>query len=1071
MTRVALRNPYLVVVGILAILLVGITVLFRLPADILPIFKTPAVQILTLYPGMPTETMERDLTNRIERWTSQANGVALQESKSLIGVSVVRDYFRPDIDPNTALSQVSSLAISDLYYLPPGTIPPMVMPYDPTASIPLALLTVSSETMNETQVYDVAYFNIRNMLSGISGTIAPAVFGGRIRRILVYIDPNRLAARGLSPLDVVNGLRQWNTLIPTGDAKMGTTDYMIITNGMVPKVEQINDFPLKIVNGAPIFVKDIGHAQDTYQIQTNVVHVNGRRQVYIPIYRQPGANTIQVVEGVKKALSGIKSRIPSGIDLRVIFDQSIYVRRSLASLEKEAMLGAVLAALMVLVFLGSARFTVMIFLTIPLSILAALIALYATGNTLNSMTLGGLALAVGRLVDDSIVVLENTVRHLRMGKSPLTAARDAAEEVAMPVIVSTITTVVVFFPVVFLTGLGRFLFSPLALSVAFAMAASYVLAMTLIPAYSARFLKPEDRAVAAVSDRREESASEEPRGESAVRDRRYSHGGMLAGLADRLEGIKDRYEGWLSKALARRRALLVTAGLTFAIVLGLYPFLGKELFPPIDAGQFTILVRAPSGTRIELSEDLASQVEAAVRETVPGRELNTIVSNTGLLYDWPAAYTPNAGPMDTFLNVQLTEDHHTSAQEYVRRLRQVLPDKFPGVSFAFDTGGLLSAALNFGLPSPIDIQVIGNNLQVAQNIAQEVEAQVRQVPGTVDVRIQQKLDYPVFKIDVNRVKAAYLGLTEEDAVKNIVTALNSSVNFLPAFWVDERNGNHYFLGAQYTEDEIRDKSTLEGIPLTDPGSPGGAPREPTLLKNVANISRGVAPLEVEHRSITRVTDIYVNVSGRDMASVANDIQKRLDGLYWPVGYSVVMRGEIQSMRESFAGLGLGLLMAVALVYLVMVAQFRSFLDPLIILFAVPLGLIGVMASLLLTGTTVNIQSYIGTIFMVGIAVSNSVLLVEFANRLRAEGTPLHEAVVRASGIRLRPILMTSLAAIVGLLPMAFRFGTGAEANVPLARAVVGGLAASTFLTLFVVPALYLMLKSRNSKFETRNSEV
>src|SRR6516165_4779019 len=683
---------------------------------------------------------------------------------------------------------------------------------------------------------------------------------------------------------------------------------------MVPKVDAINDFPLKIVNGAPVFVKDIGYAKDTYQIQTIVVHVNGRRQVYIPIYRQPGANTIEVVEGLKRALPTILSRISSGIDLRVIFDQTIYVRRSLESLEKEVMLGA---------------------------ILAAMIGLYATGNTLNGMTLGGLALVVGRLVDDSIVVLENTVRHLRMGKAPSVAAKDAAEEVARPVIISTITTAVVFFPVVFLTGLGRFLFSPLALSVVFAIAASYVLAMTLIPAYCAHFLRPGKEV------------------------ERPTATGIFSALAAKVEGLKDAYERGVRKALDRRRLLLAGAGLAFVMALGLYLLLGKELFPPIDAGQFTILIRAPSGTRIELSEDLASGVEAAVREIIPREEINTIVTNTGVLYDWPAAYTPNAGPMDSFLNVQLSEAHHTSAQDYANRLRQVLTQKFPGVSFAFDTGGLLSAALNYGLPSPIDVQVIGNSLEVGQNIARDVETRIRDLRGTADVRIQQKLDYPVFNIDVDRVKAAYLGLTQQDVVQNIVTALNSSVNFLPGFWIDEKNGNHYFLGAQYPEDLIRNVSTLEDIPLTDPSPGTSTPREPTLVKNIAKITRGVSPLEVEHRSITRVTDVYANVSGRDIASVADDIEKRLDGIQVPPGYRVVMRGEVESMRESFAGLGFGLLMAIALVYLVMVAQFRSFLDPLIVLVTVPLSLPGTILMLLLTGTTVNIQSFIGTIFLVG----------------------------------------------------------------------------------------------------------
>src|SRR5713226_752763 len=481
LVRLALRNPYAVIVLCLAILLIGITTLTRIPVDILPQFKTPAVQILTLYPGMPADIVERDMTNRLERWTSQANGIARQEAKSITGVSIVKDYFRSDIDPNTAMSQVSSLAISDLFYLPPGTIPPMVMPFDPTASIPLALLSISSDTLDEKQLYDVAYFSIRNQLSGITGVIAPAVYGGKLRRILVYLDPDRLRGYGLAPTDVVKALRNFNVFIPTGNAKIGDLDYQINANGMVAKVEDINDFPIKYQNGAPVFVKDIGKVKDAFAIQTNIVHVNGRRQVYIPIYRQPGANTIQAVEGVKDALPRILSRIPGGINLDVIFDQSHYVRESISSLEYEGILGAVLASFMILIFIGSFRSMAIIFLSIPISLLAAVIGLFFTGDTINAMTLGGMALAVGRLVDDSIVVLENTHRHLGMGKGALKAASDGAEEVAMPVLVSTITTIVVFFPVIFLYGIGKYLFTPLALSVAFAMAASYLMAMTVVP--------------------------------------------------------------------------------------------------------------------------------------------------------------------------------------------------------------------------------------------------------------------------------------------------------------------------------------------------------------------------------------------------------------------------------------------------------------------------------------------------------------------------------------------------------------------------------------------------------------
>ena len=1053
MVRFALRNPYAVVVMVLAIIIIGITAIGRIPTDILPIFKTAAVQILTFYPGMPTETVERDITNRLERWTSQANGIARQESKSIIGVSIVKDYFRPDIDPNTAMSQVSSLAISDMYYLPPGTIPPMVMPFDPTATIPLALLSVSSDTLDEKQLYDIAYFSIRNQLSGISGVIAPAVYGGKLRRILVYLDPDKLRGHGLAPTDVSKALRNSNVFIPTGQAKIGDLDYQITANGMPAAVEEINNFPMKVENGAPVFVKDIGTVKDAFAIQTNVVHVDGKRQVYIPIYRQPGANTIQAVEGVKDAIARILTRVPQGVKLDVIFDQSHYVRESITSLENEGLLGALLASFMILIFIGSFRSMVIIFLSIPLSVLGAFIGFYFTGDTINAMTLGGLALAVGRLLDDSIVVLENTHRHLHMGKSALKAARDAAEEVAMPVLVSTITTIVVFFPVIFLYGVGKYLFTPLALSVAFAMVASYVIAMTVVPVAMAVLYRRRGALGIGVATASAGSHDEEDWSEEISHEEGGKRRGVFSFFERGFEAVRRGYERVLGWALVNRGKVVTTAILGFAGTLALYPFLGNELFPPVDAGQFMIRVRGQSGTRIEKMEQTVNEIEAALQEEIPERDRKTIISNLGVLNDWPAAYTPNSGAQDAFINVQLSPERTAGAQSYVVKLRADLPERFPGIEFAYDTGGLLTAALNFGLPSPINIQVEGNDLRTSLGIAEKIKSVVETVPGTVDVRIQQRLDYPQLDVTVDRVKAAYVGLTQQDVLKNATSALNSSISFDPAFWIDDKNGNHYFLGVQYPEDQIKSRETLENIPVTGQGQD-----TPILLRNIADFKRSTGALETNHVNIVRVIDLYANVQGRDIGSVAGEIQKRIDGLEVPSGYRVQTRGEVSSMKESFQSLTFGLVLAAMLVYLVMVAQFRSFLDPFIIMFAVPLGLIGVIWMLLLTGTTLNIQSFMGTIFMVGIAVSNSILLVEFANRLMRDGLPMREAVVRASGIRLRPIVMTSLAAILGLFPMGFLAGRGAEANVPLARAVIGGLTVSTILTLIVVPVLFTLLK-------------
>jgi len=1034
MVKAALKNPYAVVVLALAILVIGITAITRLPTDLLPTFKTPAVQILTLYPGMPAEVMEKDLTSRIERWTGQANGIARQESKSMVGVSVVRDYFREDIDPNTAMAQVTSLAMSDLYYLPPGTIPPMVMPFDPTASIPLCLISVSSPTFDETKLYDVAYFDLRNRLQGITGVIAPAVYGGKLRRILAYVDPGKAQSRGLSPLDVINAIRDFNVMIPTGNAKFGDTDYQINANGMVEKVADMNRIPIRLGNRPPIYVGDVAQVEDASQIQQNIVHVDGKRQVYIPIYRQPGANTITVVEGIRASLQPILERI-KGINLDVVMDQSVYVRQAIRNLTKEALGGFALAALMVLVFLGSVRPTFIVLIALPLAMLGSFIGLYFTHQTINIMTLGGLALVVGLLIDESIVVLENTQRHLAMGKSPWQAALDGASEVTRPLTIVTVTVSVVFFPIVFLSGIGKFLFTPLALAVIFAICTSRLLATTLVPVCAAKLFRPRSEAVPS-------------------RAPKEHHDGWFA-------PIRGGYERLLNNALRHRWLVLIAVAMLFGGSLFLFKFVGTELFPQTDAGQFTILMRASTGLRLERTEDLTKQVEEIVRETIPDADRKIVIANLGVLFDWPAAYTPNSGSQDAFVLVQLAAGHQRSSFDYVNELRTRLPRELPDVEFNFDTGGMLTAALNFGLPSPINIQVEGNNLEQARALAEKIAAQAKTVSGTVDVRIQQRLDSPQLKVEVDRIKAAQLGLTQEGIVKNIVTAFNSSINFAPSFWIDERNGNHYFIGAQYREADMKSMDTLLDVPITGP-----AQTTPIMLRNVAKVSHATAPTEINHHNITRVIDVFVNVQDRDVGSVAADIEKYLDHIRHdraqvPEGYFLQMRGEVKAMRESFQSLGFGFLLAVVLVYLVMVFQFKSFLDPFIVMFAVPLGLIGVALILFLTGTSLNIQSLMGTIMMVGIVVSFSVLLVEFANRRREEvltaggTTSLQDTLVGAAGIRLRPILMTSLAAILGLTPMAIAGG----ANIPLARAVVGGVAAATLLVLFVVPILYLLLKT------------
>ncbi|MCP4247668.1 MAG: efflux RND transporter permease subunit [bacterium] len=1065
--EIGLRNPYLVAVFVLTVIVVGYVAIDELAADLLPQFDTPAVQIVTFYPGMPPEVMERDIMSRLQRWTGQSVGIEHQEAKAMLGVCVVKDFFREDISFDTAMSQVTSYAMSDMFYLPPGTIPPMVMPFDPTASVPLCLVSVSSPTMSEKDLYDVAYRELRNRLQSIEGVIAPAVYGGVLRRILAYVDPMELEARGLSPMNVVSTIQEQSVFIPTGNAKFGDVDYQIISNAMPEKVEQLNDIPIRTTDGGVVFMRDVADVQDSHQIQGNIVNINGRRQAYIPIYRQPGANTIEITSTIKEKLAGIWARLremdPRAKDmaLEVVMDQSDYVKRSITGLQVAALLGSVLAAIVVLVFLRSFRSTAVIFFAIPLSILAALFGMFLTGDTINSMTLGGLALAIGILVDQSIVVLDNITRHARMGKSRTQAALDGTREVALPVLVSTITFAVVFFPVVFLSGIARFLFAPLAVTVVMAVVASYVVAMFVVPTFCARFMR-EHRGSTGAAD-----GSQIP--------------AWFAALFDRV--ISLRY-----LVLLVSLALLAGAGYLFWTS-------GTELFPQVDSNQFTIYARLPSGTRIENTEATINEVEQVIIgelgqpdpefprvEKYPDSNMRILISNIGVLMDWPAAYTPNGGPMDAFILVQLKGDKpdRPGTFEAVERLREKLNNQFPGVDFAFDTGGMMTAALNFGLPSPINIQVQGSNLFTGEEIARQVQQIAADVPGAIDVRVAQRMDYPQIGVEVDRVKAAQMGVVQEDVIKNIVTATNSSIGFNPAFWIAPENKNHYFIGAQYAEAGIESMETLRNIPIT-----GRHSEQPIPLRNVAELYRATGPSVVNHVNITRTIDVYANVArGYDVGGVAAEIERRLaaspllglapddsgrsagevnytvGGEYQGKGYTLGIRGEVQTLRASFLQFAKGLGIAVILVYLAMVAQLRSFKTPMIILVSVPLAFVGVAAVLYGTGTNLSIPALMGVIMVTGIVVEYAIILLEFANQRIREGQPIRQAIREATWVRLRPILMTSLTTWLALIPMAVGFA-GGEANAPLARAIIGGVLAATFLSLIVIPCLFIMVQRQS----------
>jgi multidrug efflux pump subunit AcrB len=1082
--KASLRNPYMVASLVFIMLVMGLFAAFNIPKDILPVFKTPAVQVMTFYQGMPAQAVEKTITNRIERWVNQAPGADLVESKSVPGVSVVRVRFRDDIDPNAALTMSNSLALSTLPTLPPNTLPPIVLPYDPTGTLPLGILTVSNPELDEKEVKDKARIDVRNMLGAVRGAVAPVVVGGKDRTILIYLEPKQLESRKISPLDVVLALQEGNLMVTPGSAYFSGNQILLNTNGLLENVDDFNNLPIRIEPGNNVYLKDIGHAEDSNAIQTSRVRINGAQQVYVPIYRQGGASTLDVASGVKEHIPYMEDRLPEGTKLKFVMDQSVYVREALYSLGHEGLIGAAMVSVMILIFLGNWRMTVIASISIPLSVLGAIIGLYFTGNTLNAMTLGGLALAIGPLVDDAIVGLENTHRHREMGKSRMKAALDGSVEVMIPVLVATCTTMIVLAPLGLMPGMGGFLFRPLALAVAFAMISSFVLSRTFVPMMCAYFLRDEHHPPAFVV------------GQGPHKRRVFQI--AYKGIDAFLNGVARRYAPLLQLALAHRAIVLTVAAALFVGSLFLSFSIGREFFPQVDAGQLTLYVRAPSNLSLQSSEQRIIQLEKFLEdeEVIPKNDREMIVSELGLDPDWSAAYTANSGQQDTVVRVQFTKERSLSSQEYAIKLRMLLDadflqgliagneqaiarlDRAPLAStqllreatpeqlqkwrqraydlrdlrINFDTGGMVSTALNYGVSSPIDIQIAGGTTGDGMRLAQQIAGRVREVPGAVDVRINQRLDAPYKIIEVDRLKAANVGLSARQVLMQVVAAMNSSVSINRNFWIDSKSGNQYFVAVQYPEGTVGKLEDLENIFAT-----GTKQSEPVPLGSLVHLRDSFDAVEVNHVSLYRTFNVLVNTENRDVAGVASDVERILTEVDVPRGMRIELKGEYARMNESFGRLAAGLGFAALLVYLLLVALFRSWSGPFVIMFTVPLGLIGVLTTLYLTGTTLNVQSAMGMIFLVGIAVNNGVLLLDFANKQRRQGAGVHEAITRAAATRFRPILMTFLATFLDLVPMAIGLGHGSEATVPLARAVVGGLLSSTCLTLFVVPVMYTLL--------------
>jgi multidrug efflux pump subunit AcrB len=1052
--RLALRRPYTVAVFSALIFIAGLLSVTRMRTDIFPSIDIPVVAVVWNYPGLSAEDMERRIVVISERaYSTTIDGITHIESQSIAGVGLLKLYFEPDADIGTAIAQVTSISLTATRIMPPGIQPPTLVRFN-AGNVPVAQINVSSNTAGEQQLFDYGLNFLRVRLFTIPGTSIPGPYGGKQRQIMVDVDPAATAAKGLSPNDVVQSLLQSNVIIPAGTAQIGSTEYTVRLNSSPTTVDQFNSIPVKMVNGAPVLLRDVAHVRDGYAVQQNVVHIDGKRASYIVILKHSNAGTLAVVDGVKDLLPSIQAAAPDGITLKIDFDQSIFVRAALKNVLHEAVISSILVSLMILFFLGSFRSVAIVSSSIPLAILVGIGGLFITGNTLNLMTLGGLALAIGMLVDDATVAVESIHRNHASGKRLTVAILDGAHEVATPALAATLTICIVFFPVVLLTGPARYLFTPLAVAVVFSMLASYVLSRTLVPAL-ARLLESEH-------------AHAETEGNGLfARFNRWRD--------DRYGRFQHAYGRMLNVALHHRPWMLASFGAVVLITVALpIVAVGLDFFPDVDVGLMRLHFRAPMGTRITDTERLVLEAERKIREIIPAEELEGLNDNIGIPISYNLAFvsTDNIGPQDAEILISLKPGHKPT-RGYMKRIRDELPKLFPGSSLYFQPADIVTQVLNFGLPAPIDVVIESNDLQQGFTVGRQLAARLRRIPGVVDVRIPQVLDYPTLNLDVDRLRAAQVGLSQRDVANNLLTSLASSSLVAPNFWLSPQNNVNYIVAVQTPLPSMRSTSDLLATPLTSGSQPLRQTPTRTLTDSAASsgslylgtfsqLSPGKSLASVNHSTIQRVINVQAAAGLRDLGSVARDIDRAIASLpELPKGVKISVRGQIESMRTSFGSLGLGLILAVVLVYLLLVVLFQSWLDPFIILAAVPGALVGILWMLAVTGTTLNVESFMGAIMSVGIAVSNSILLVSYANELRSQ-RPLSpvKAALEAGKVRLRPVLMTALAMVLGMLPMALALGEGGEQNAPLGRAVIGGLLVATFVTLFIVPVVYSVLRRK-----------